>query len=189
MNLNTLLVPLFSLALAGCSSVKMTSYKDPRANITAHPTFNWAEEKASLEFDPESNDRFVGGYLQLSAESDLASKGYEKSAQPELTLGFHVSLDRALSVAKMDARYNYTYAPHYLLQSGGLWQPEPVDIRTDMILYGKGTVVLDVFDASSNTLIWRASTATRVHESLSRTEREIRLQNAVRLLLSAYPSR
>lgn len=185
-----LLAPLIALVLGGCSSVQMSSYKDPGANLTSHATYNWAAEKSSLEYDPKSNDRFVGGYLQLAAESEMSAKGYEKSVKPDVLLGYHVSLDRKVALDTMRKRYEYTYAPNYMLRPGqSAWMTEPVDIQLAMKNYGMGTVVFDVIDARSKRLVWRGTTATRVNESLSRSERDIRLQNAVRLLLSVYPSK
>jgi hypothetical protein len=58
---------------------------------------------------------------------------------------------------------------------------------SDVQPYHEGTLTIDIVDAASRQLIWQASAAADVEQSLGPEERDARINNVVRAMLAHFP--
>ena len=59
-----------------------------------------------------------------------------------------------------------------------------MEIQTE---YDEGTLILDIVDAESRTLIWRGSARAEVSATVAPETREARVREAVRRILEQFP--
>ncbi|HZN45859.1 MAG TPA: DUF4136 domain-containing protein, partial [Nitrospiraceae bacterium] len=57
----------------------------------------------------------------------------------------------------------------------------------DIQPYHEGTLVIDIVDAGSHTLVWQASAQAEVDQSLGPKERDERIGTVVRAMLAHFP--
>jgi hypothetical protein len=179
------LLVVTSLIACGCSSSSINAYKAPSANMVVYKTFNWAQTsgKGVNLAQRKGNAKYVPEYLEKAIVSVLEGKGYTKVDRPAVLVGYHVALDSKLDATTVGERYTYKYAKHYMFRPGtSTWRPEPVNLHSDVASYPAGTLIVDFVERKSNTLIWRGTVATKLGASTSRTERDVRIQLAIKSL-------
>ena len=136
-----------------------------------------------ISLECKDNAKYVPEYLEKAIVSELEAKGYTKTDRPAVLVGYHVALTEKLDAATVKDRYTYGYAKQYMHRPGtSTWQPEPVNLIGGVASYPEGTLIVDFVDRKSNTLIWRGTVPTRLGASTSRTERDVRIQLAMKSL-------
>lgn len=129
-----------AIAAAACAPLTVHSFADSRAPFAAYRTYAWADDKPASTGDPRlDNNPFFHERLRRDADTQLATRGYEKSgsAASDLVLHYHASFSQQLDVAAVD---------------------HPYDVCTDCgvpSVYDAGTIVLDLVDRHTNKLVWR----------------------------------
>jgi hypothetical protein len=175
-----------ALFACGCSSNSINAYKAPSANMALYTSFNWAPAsgKGVNLAQRKDNAKYVPEYLEKAIVSELEAKGYSRVDRPAVLIGYHVALDSKLDAATVAERYTYKYAKHYMFRPGASsWRPEPVNLHSGVASYSAGTLIVDFVDRKSNTLIWRGTVPSKLGASTSRTERDVRIQLAMKRLL------
>jgi hypothetical protein len=124
------------LAFAGCASMSVSSYVARGVDLRAYRTYNWALTGAQTTGDPRlDNNRFFEERVQTAIERELANRGFEKTASPHFLVRYHASMTQKVYVS--DAGF-----------SGECEECRPE-------VYDEGTLLVDLFDADTNRLLWR----------------------------------
>jgi hypothetical protein len=132
-----------ALALAGCATMNVSSHVERSINFAQFHTYDWGPADALPTGDPRLDDNpFFHDYLQGAVERELASKGLARSASgaPDLLIHYHANVTRRFSVAGVDREYGPC--------TGDDCQPRLTE-------YQAGTLVVDIVDAHTNTVVWR----------------------------------
>src|SRR5262249_31705173 len=105
----------------------------------------------------------------------LAAKGYDKgpSGQADFLIDYH--LERATRTTDSIGDY-IRYR-----NSGGEMGPD----QSFVFGYEEGTLIVEVFDAQTRELAWRASASAFVHPD----QQSEKLTNAVRKMMQRFPQR
>ena len=124
-------------ALTGCASMNVSSYVARGVDLREHRAYNWAPVDARPTGDPRlDNNRFFHERVQAAVDQQLTSRGFEKSASPDLIVHYHASVSQDIRITAGE-------------RSGGHCdecQPE---------VYDEGTLLIDLVDARTNQLVWR----------------------------------
>jgi hypothetical protein len=124
------------LAFAGCASTNVSSYVARGVDLRAHRTYNWAPAEARPTGDPRlDNNRFFEERVQTAIEKELASRGFEKTASPHVLVRYHAGMTQKVYV------------------SGAGFSGECEECLPEV--YDEGTLLVDLFDADTNRLLWR----------------------------------
>ena len=132
-------VAIGSLALPGCASMRLDSYAAQGFDLAHYRTYQWAGRHQLATGDPRlDNNPFFVARLQAAVDRQLAARGLEKIAidRADLLLHYHARVDQRLDARAPDPPY------------------EDCDDCGSSV-YDAGTILLDLVDASTNTLVWR----------------------------------
>jgi hypothetical protein len=110
----------------------------------------------------------------------LASRGYRRveSAEPDFRIAYHIIADEKVDIYS-DQDYGYRYYYGY---------PGPyVESTTYAEPYLEGTLVLDIMDPESNTVMWRGWATTDLDDNPKPKQVQRYIQVAVKRILDRFP--
>jgi len=166
-----LIVSLFG---CGSSSQVFTDY-DRSSAIDQYQTFGWLpasniETRNNPLFYNELNDKRI----KSAVAAQLESRNYKYSDKPELLVHYHIIIDDK-TIVRTDP-YGYYYGPYWMRTQVNVYQ------------YREGTLIIDLMDAETNSLVWRGwITSFLKNHDPERMEESI--STSVRMIFAQYPYR
>lgn len=166
-----ILAATLSGALAGgCAPLTVNSFVERGVNLAEYRTYAWGPSDRLETGDPRlDNNPFFDAAVRGAVERRLAARGLERaSAAPDVLLHYHASVGQQVLILG-ERRDGYC-----------------VDCKPEV--YEAGTLVIDVVDARTNTLLWRGwaeGTIDRVIDDQKWMEETI--ARAVERILARYP--
>ena len=130
-----------ALALAGCATMRVSSYQDRGADLGRYRTYSWAPVDSFSTGDPRlDNNRFFVERVQEAIALQLAPKGLTLAApgSADVVIHYHARLNQQLDAGDFDR------------ESGRC-----EDDQCRAVVYDAGTLLIDVVDARTNRLAWR----------------------------------
>ncbi len=119
----------------------------------------------------------VDARVVASLEAELKRKGFRRDTEnPDLLVSYALAADASLSAAE----FNKAYADDFPIAF-----PEPE--AEQQLDYHQGVLVVDFVGREVSTLLWRGAIMAGVSMEVSDREKERRVRNAVRLLLTHFP--
>jgi hypothetical protein len=168
--MRALLAPLLAAALCACSSLETSFDYDTAADFSRLSTYTWIETTPGAEASSLTLQR-----VRAAVDEALAARGYRADSQaPDFLVAAHISTEERTQVTD----WGYTYAPR-----GAWYGARDIDVYT----YQEGTLILDVVDAASRSLMWRGTASRMVDPSWTPEEREEIVREAVAELLERFP--
>jgi Domain of unknown function (DUF4136) len=156
-------------ALVGAQSV---SYDfDRAANFAAFKTYSWV--RGTELTDRLNHNRVVG-----AIDTQLASRGFTKlpdAAPADVLVAYHASFDKNLRING----FSNGWGPYRL---GGFCEGT---VTTEDILMG--TLIVDMVQANTKTIIWRGTAVGEVNPKLSPEKRDKKINSAVEKIFKNYP--
>ena len=144
---------------------------DKMADFSSLKTYTWVR---GTPLNDELNHRRI-----LNAvDSQLHLKGFarvDSSANPDVLIAYHASFNRDIQINGFSSGWGpYRFGAN---RSG--------TARVDKILVG--TLVVDMVDAHTQTIVWRGSATKEVDVNASPEKRERNINRAVEKLFQNYP--
>jgi hypothetical protein len=163
----------FAAFLAGCSSIRVGNDYDPSVDYARYRSFDWLDNRPGVAAAAEAAET-VDARLRDAVGSELAAKGLTRDqVNPELLVIYHVGTDTGIDAGRWGYRYE---------EAGKGWGGD-IDVRA----YRTGTLVLDLVDAATMRLVWRASAESVIRKKDTPKDTEERVADAVHRMLQAYP--
>jgi len=143
-------------------------------------TFAWAEtSKTSIaKTDPLLHSRILNGieyYLTLAGL-------HETDSDPDLRVTYHTSSKKEVSVDTSLHGYGYPGGWGYYHRYPAYGY---VDATSTVRTYQRGTLIVDVWDAASNKLVWRG-TAADIGVTDNPTKMEKRVDKALKKMVNKW---
>ena len=140
------LAALIALTLTGCATRIVSSHVELGADFAKYRTYDWGPADALPTGDARlDNNGIVRDYIQGAVEKALAARRLTLvSNEPDLLIHWHTTVARELDVDAL--RREYQRDPN--CQRGNC-DPTIVDYEVGMLL-------IDVIDARTQKLVWRA---------------------------------
>ena len=162
------LAVLLAILGVGCSNLAVNHDYDPQADFTHLKTFSWH----TLPNEAAAGGELVAKRIVDAIEMELAAKGMTKvSANPDFVIVSHLGKQFKRDVMYWDhANRRYSAGPSY-----------------DVYEYEEGTLVLSIFDAPTQEMIWRGSVTTIVEPELPPEQRHEKINKAIAKLLEDFP--
>jgi hypothetical protein len=130
-----------ALALAGCATMRVSSYQERGADLGRYQTYAWAPTDSFSTGDPRlDNNRFFIERVQQAIVLQLAPKGLTLAApgSADVVIRYHARLDQQLDTSDFDR------------DAGRCGDGE-----CRAFVYDAGTLLIDFVDARTNRLAWR----------------------------------
>ena len=141
-----LLAALIALTSAGCATRIVSSHVELGTDFAKYRTYDWGPADALPTGDARlDNNEIVRDHIQGAIEKALAVRRLRLvSNEPDLLVHWHTTVTRELDVETLQREYNGT--PN--CQGRGCYPT--------LVEYEVGTLLIDVIDARSKKLVWRA---------------------------------
>ncbi len=161
-------------ATLGCSQkIPVRAEGNPTTNMAAYRTYNWASRPVADV--PQTELGRLDWFVRNAIERTLTSKGYVKDAEGpvDFFVGYSITAkDKQVNTVPDFTRYR---------EMGGKLGIDEAYVFG----YREGALALEIVDARSETLAWRATATAVVDPSV----REKTIDDAVRLMLEQFPTR
>ena len=170
----TLTVVLFSASLALADDIDFERTHD----FSTYATYSWLEPHAATTIKPlgasiDAEKRLEAAHelITKAVERELAAKGLKQSAESnaDFHLRFHTAIDHRFEI---HADYPYRRARFRHLP-----------VTADIDSYEEGTLLIDVIDAKTDSLVWRSS----VTRSIQGNDLQKTIDRAVAKALRKFP--
>nr|WP_294943987.1 DUF4136 domain-containing protein [uncultured Mucilaginibacter sp.] len=176
-----MLAVTFVSVLSACSSYNYYTAAANKTNLSSYRTFAWAPMKRDSGKQWRPLTEIGNGKLQEAAKTALLQKGLAINEQnPDLLVGY-------ATVTGRGSKITYYYSPMYGGYYGGFgygWYrpfaygyygygfPNYGGAYAARVPYKEGTIIIDLIDPKTNTLIWRGYGVGELHNPKT-TLREI----------------
>ena len=170
--------------LAACASNKPNIDYDPTANFAAYKTFAWSVTTDTQTGKSKNDNPLIHQRVREAIENGLVSKGFSKAdaSEADLLVTYHLSV-----VARGPATRGYvsvgigSFGSH---SSVGISVGAPVGAQR---VVKEGTLVIEIMDAKTNSLIWQGSSSREVSQQQDPQKSEQLIKQAVDEILANYP--
>lgn len=179
-----LLVALGSLP--ACTSIEVSTDYALEHDFSTYQHYAWHPDgvRDSEDLDLLGGDIF-DQRLRRTIERSLKARGLRKHPPPDFYINYNVVTRDRVSINTYHSYGGYGpgwgyygYGPYY----GGLG-----GTQTSVYYYTQGTLVVDIVDARSNQLVWRAVAEGPVEDQATPEKREQHLHAVVEKMFAAFP--
>lgn len=152
---------------------------DEKADFSKYKTYRWEKHPKSLEVDDLTLGQLAKGF-----DAALASKGLRRvdSGNTDLVILFQVALNQEKQITSFDTG-GYGYGPYW---RGGWYGGGGMTTSTTSTI-NIGSLVLDMYDTSSKTLVWRGMASKTIDPKAKQDKRQKNIDKAAEKLLKNYP--
>ncbi len=167
------------LFLAGCAPISVSVDYDTQADFSGYRSLGWLPEPQATG-NPRVDSPLLQQRIRQAIETQLGSQGYVDAANPQMRVGYHLSIETRLDVRTVDSYYGY-----------GHWSGRNVDIRGEATTYvneyERGRLVIDVVDTLRNALVWRGVGERRLRSEPTSDQVTQSVRQAVAEILERFP--
>ncbi|WP_299161479.1 DUF4136 domain-containing protein [uncultured Tenacibaculum sp.] len=164
-----LFLPIVALIISSCSSVKVTTDYDTKADFNKYKTF--AFYKKGIDKAPISD--LDKKRIMRAVEAELIAKGMTKSSSPDLLVSLFTKSRERINVN--DNFYGGFYYPWYYGAN-----------RVRVSQYTEGTLFIDLLDANKKELVWQG-VGTGALRTRNVEQKEERVKEFVGEIMAKYP--
>ncbi|MEM8868000.1 MAG: DUF4136 domain-containing protein [Verrucomicrobiota bacterium] len=188
MKKNSLLFVPLLLILAGCATHPTAQFEsDPEADITSYATFGLMPLPTDVDgVDPGTLMR-LGPAVTKATKESLVSKGYTETTLEEADFSVAVTGKVVPQVEVTD----WGYDPFYTYPRAGRWgryHPYYGSSRNiDIDEYDEGTLIVQLYDASSKKMVWVGWITAKSFSSKLPTEEAVDAR--IREILANFPAK
>lgn len=160
------------LALAGCSTMRVSSDYDRDADFSQLGTFDWMPAPPRRPSAPRLGNSFVQRRIRGALERELTAKGYRKvSRDPDFLVAFFTAAEDRVAVHRINEYWGYR----------GRWVT-----RVQVDHYRLGTLIVDIVEPRRRELVWRGW-ATDAVRGRDPEKMENKMTEAVVKILREFP--
>jgi Domain of unknown function (DUF4136) len=176
---------LIWMGLGGCApSVKVTTDRDPGANLSAYRTFAWVGEHPLIAVRAaQVPSPLLEGRIIRAVRSNLEGRGYRYSENnPDFAIAFTVGSREKIRVDSYPSRYhgNWGWAGTRRYYGGGY------TTDTTVRQYTVGALAIDIFDVASRSPVWHGLGEKNITTS-DLEDRDALIKLAVDSILAEFP--
>lgn len=164
-----ILILLVALTIESCTSVRVTTDYDSKANFSKYETF--AFYKKGID-NTDIND-LDKRRIMYAIENELQAKGMKKSENPDVLVNIFTK-----SKEKVDV-YNQMHFGWYP------WYYGP-GFGVQIAQYTEGTLFIDIIDTQKKEMVWQGA-GSGVLNNLTGAKKEQRIKEFVKEILAKYP--
>jgi hypothetical protein len=172
---------LAALALAGCSTMTVSTDYDRTASFAAYKTFDFIPPQ-------EIKNPLVRQRIEDAITAQLQAKGLTRSSEnPDLLIAGHGRLSS-------ETHFDTTSFGYGMGGWGGYWGPyggyggagmgSSTTVAREVPV---GTLIIDLVDAGTKKLVWQAVASDTLDPGATAEERDYRINKAMEKIFAGYP--
>ncbi len=180
---------LLMVSVTTCASPKIGYDYDRSANFTAYHTYDWVPGQQEQTGDKRVDNSQVDIRLRIAIDSQLRTKGYVHpvNGQPDFYVAYQVGLkDLSPDISTQyysDGMAGRPFSHSADTRSAGHTDPPALEAQVHLT----GSLLIDIFDAASNKLVWRGTAAGEIDPGLTSKERDQRARTIIHDIMSHFP--
>ena len=168
----------FTLAVlvTGCSSISVNSDYNPDTDFSQYSTYMW------IDTEGEAGDSLTNDRVEAALDRAMQERGFEKvTSGADLALGYQLSTDQRTSYTTMSTGWGgYRWGGWY----GGMGVSSSTTTQNN---YEVGTLLVGLFEVSTEELVWTGSASATVKENQTPQGRTQRINDAVDKMMAGFP--
>jgi len=166
------LLPFLLIGFFGCSSVKVVSFENPRANFGKFEEYVLKQPVAeNSQLTPEGKV-FIEKF-ETAVKMEMTNRGYELTYSPDIEVSYDI-----VSSRQRDTNVNrspFYYNPWYYGNTYNVYQSN----------YTESIIIIDFKDLSTGKTVWQGSLDLRYTRNSKKKENII--PDAVQTIFGDYP--
>ncbi|MFQ5937362.1 MAG: DUF4136 domain-containing protein [Acidiferrobacterales bacterium] len=177
-------------ALAGCSTITVSTDHDREANFSALTSYAWMPppaENPTARFD----EQFVRERVHAAVDRELTAKGYRKqpkgSGTPDFLIVYYAALVTKMRATTVTVGYGYSMGWGSTSGAGGTVTAAAQEPRGTVYEYEEGSLVIDIVNARTRKLMWRGSAQSKIDDQAPREKNAALIDEAVLEMLKRFP--
>ena len=170
---------LVVVLLGSCAPISVTVDYDDRVDFSGFRTWGWQPEPQATG-NPRVDNPLLHQRVRRAIEAQLESQGFVPAADPQMRVGYHLSIARKLNVRTVNSPYGVRH-------TDGRNTVIRAETSTYVTEYERGTLVVDIVDAARNALVWRGAGARRLRSEPTSEQMEQSVRQAVAEILTDFP--
>lgn len=180
-----ILSTLFMLMLSACGSVNVQTEVGTGVGLAKMGSFGWLEKRNVSLDGVEVNNPDVDKWVKASVEKQLQRKGYKKATnnQPDFLVSWIGAIEKKVKVDSIEHFYSsYGYGP----VAAGM----PLEVKKGDAIreYEEGTILLDVLDPATHTMLWRGRGTDRLLQGMEKDDAALYVNRVVKNILKTFPT-
>ena len=177
------------VGVAVAQKVEIKTNQAPNIDFKVFKTYAWLPPVPVVKnvapdavTNPTLSEEALMPALVAAVDRELAARGFTKA--PADSADVHVAYFAALSIG-----FNQSYLGEHYGYITGWASPIPIGLAptTNVNVYEKGTVLVDMVDRASNKAVWRGTALTRIAQEHSLDKRIERINDATKRMFEKYP--
>ena len=180
---STCVVLLAVLALAGCSTMTVSTDFDRSASFAAYKTFDFIPAE-------EVKNPLIRQRIEDAIAAQLQAKGLTRSSEnPDLLIAGHGKLSSETHFDTTSFGYGWGgwggyWGPYggYGAYGGGMGTSTTVAREVPV-----GTLIIDLVDAKAKKLVWQAVASDTIDTNARTDERDYRINKAMEKVFAGFP--
>lgn len=179
-----MLTMVLTLGLFGCSSVQVSQDYVDSVAFSQLRTYSWHPQPVQYSDDVRARNPLLHRRFAETISAVLAQKGYSQVQSADFLVTYNYSVTQKLESYPGTAFFGYGYGPHRRYGGyGGIGYGVGTDIRQ----YDVGILVIDIYDATTNSVIWRGKGSEIVTSHPSPQQTTELVNRLVREVLVQFP--
>jgi len=173
------LLGLALAALAACSSTTVDVRVNPGLDLATYEVYSWLPLAREGTGDPRFDDALIHSQIMGAVEQELSTRGYvlSQGGEADFLIAYHVAIQRQMHSSVMYEDYGE--------RPGWSWATPTTQVTS----YDEGTLIIDMLEARTRKIVWRASLQARVDSDASPNKRKKRIVKAVAKMMKSLPAR
>ena len=177
------------VGVAFAQKVEIKTNQAPNTDFKVFKTYAWLpavpvvkDVAPDAATNPTLSEEALMPALVAAVDRELAARGIAKA--PFDSADLHVAYFAALSIG-----FNQSYLGEHYGYITGWASPIPIGLAptTNVNVYEKGTVLVDIVDRAANKAVWRGTALTRIAQEHSVEKRIERINEAAKKMFEKYP--
>lgn len=174
------------LALAGCSTLSVSTDFDTSINFSTYHTYRWQNaNEAAVGKDLLAANPLVYRRVRDAVDRQLAAKGYvyRESGPVDFMVSAIATIRQMARLEPEPEYWNYGYYRGW----GGWYRTWWGDPSPYVVYYEEGSLLIDITDTSKKELAWQGIVRGLVHDYDSPEQMQLRINDAVSRVLISFP--
>jgi hypothetical protein len=185
----TALAGVVFAGVAVAQKVEIKTNQAPNTDFNVFKTYAWLPPVPVVKnvapdaaTNPTLSEEALMPAFVSAVDRELAARGFTKA--PADAADVQVVYFAALSVG-----FNQSYLGEHYGYITGWASPIPIGLAptTNVNVYEKGTVLVDIVDRAAKKAVWRGTALTRIAQDHSLDKRIERINDAVKRMFEKYP--
>jgi len=172
---------LLGLLAAGCSGIRVSQDYDIQLPFPEIHTYAWKSPVAKAGADIRENNPLLHKRFRENIDRVLQEKGYARTSDPDFLVDYEYAVNTRIHSEPYTTGFGFGFGPYH--RYGGF----SVMTAPDIYEYDVGTLVIDVYDAGSDTLLWRGMGSEEITPHPTPQKRTEMVRQMVEAILAQFP--